>query len=73
MDPDSSLSQNNFSSALNANAIPFSPRKEKDPYTVLKGLKANNTDRPIVAHININFLEKKFKPLEKIIKDNVDI
>ncbi len=44
-----------------------------DPFTVLKLLKAKNVDRPIIAHLNINFLEQKFEPLKLLIKDNVDI
>ena len=44
-----------------------------DPKSLLEKLKAKNTERPIIAHININFLNPKFEPLKDIIKDNVDI
>ena len=30
-----------------------------NPGVLLSGLKAKNADRPIIAHININFLEEK--------------
>ena len=44
-----------------------------DPKKLLQNLKAKNSERPIVAHININFLNPKFEPLKDIIKDNYDI
>ena len=44
-----------------------------DPRLILSDLRAKNRDRPIIASININFLEKKFEPLVSLIKDNVDI
>ena len=31
-----------------------------DPKIMLKNLKAKNRDRPIIAHLNINFLDPKF-------------
>ena len=43
------------------------------PMPVLNEIRAKNMDRPIIACININFLENKFEPLKSIIKDNVDI
>ena len=46
---------------------------QDDPESALKVLKAKNADRPIIAHLNINFLESKFEPLKSIIKDNIDI
>ena len=46
---------------------------QDDPESVLRGLKAKNADRPIIAHLNINFLESKFEPLKSMIKDNIDI
>ena len=39
----------------------------------MQKLKAKNSDRPVIAHININFLNPKYEPLKDIIKDNVDI
>ena len=46
---------------------------EDDPMSALRALKAKNVDRPIIAHLNINFLESKFEPLKSLIKDNIDI
>ena len=46
---------------------------KNDPRLVLNEIRAKNVDRPIIACININFLENKFEPLKSIIKDNVDI
>ena len=44
-----------------------------DPKEMLECLKTKHRDRPIIAHLNINFLDPKFEPLKKIIKENVDI
>ena len=44
-----------------------------DPKSLLQNLRAKHRDRPIIAHLNINFLDPKFDPLQDIIKDNVDI
>ena len=44
-----------------------------DPRSALAQLKANNEDRPVIAHLNINFLGPKFEGLKSLIKDNVDI
>ena len=44
-----------------------------DPKSLLQNLKAKNRDRPIIAQLNINFLDPKFDPLQDIIKDNIDI
>ena len=44
-----------------------------DPASTLRVLKAKNADRPLIAHLNINFLESKFEPLKSMIKDNIDI
>ena len=46
---------------------------ETDPKEMLKGLKEKHRDRPVIAHININFLDPKFEPLQEMIKNNVDI
>ena len=53
--------------------IDVSINENDDPKILLETLKAKNRDRPIVAHININFLSQKFEPLKDIIKDNIDI
>ena len=46
---------------------------DMDPKEFLECLKTKHRDRPIIAHLNINFLDPKFEPLKDIIKDNVDI
>ena len=46
---------------------------EEDPISVLMKLKAKNADKPVIAHLNINFLEPKIEFLNSLIKDNVDI
>ena len=46
---------------------------DDDPKNFLQNLKTKNRDRPIIAHLNINFLDPKFDPLQDIIKDNIDI
>ena len=46
---------------------------KSDPRLVLSELRSKNLDRPIIASININFLENKFQPLVSLIKDNIDI
>ena len=53
--------------------ISINDNDNDDPKKLLRTLKAKNNERPIVAHININFLNSKFEPLKDIIKDNVDI
>ncbi len=47
--------------------------REDDPNIVLSEIKAKNADRLVIAHININFLEKKFEPLVSLVKDKIDI
>ena len=37
---------------------------EDDPKEMLKRLKTKHIDRPIIAHLNINFLDPKFEPLK---------
>ena len=46
---------------------------DMDPKVMMELLKAKHRDRPIIAHLNINFLDPKFEPLRDMIKDNVDI
>ena len=36
-------------------------------------LRASNPNRPIIGHININFLDSKFESLKELIKDKIDI
>ena len=44
-----------------------------DPTVVLKQLKSKNTERPIIAHLNINSISNKFEPLVSMVKDSLDI
>ena len=46
---------------------------DMDPKEMMELLKTKHRDRPIIAHLNINFLDPKFEPLKDMIKDNVDI
>ena len=43
-----------------------------DPTVILKQLKSKNTERPVIAHLNINSISNKFEPLTSIVKDSVD-
>ncbi len=45
----------------------------ENPHIVLGKLRASNPNRPIIGHININFLESKFETLKDLIKDKLDI
>ena len=44
-----------------------------DPNRILNMLRANNSERLIIGHININFIENKFDSLASLVKDKVDI
>ena len=44
-----------------------------DASSILNNLRAKKPNKPIIAQININFLEKKFEPLLSLVKDTVDI
>ena len=46
---------------------------EDDPGSTLRKLKSKNVDRPVIAHLNINFLGPKFEGLKSLIKENIDI
>ena len=46
---------------------------EFGPSVILKNLRAKHFDKPIIAQININFLENKFEPLLALVKDKIDI
>ena len=48
-------------------------QNEEDPKSTLRLLKSKNTDRPVIAQLNINFIAPKFEPLESLIKENVDL
>ena len=51
----------------------FKLNENDDPKKILINLKKKNRDRPIIAHLNINFLDKKFEPLMDQVMNNVDI
>ena len=61
-----------FSATQNSNLI-TQIENNMDPKEIMECLKIKHRDRPIIAHLNINFLDPKFEPLRDIIKDNVDI
>ena len=44
-----------------------------DPLSILRHLKSKNTDRPVIAQLNINFMAPKFEPLVSLVKDNIDL
>ena len=44
-----------------------------DPKSTLCSLKEKNADRPVVAHLNINYIAPKFEGLQSLIKDNIDL
>ena len=47
--------------------------EEDDAKSLLGKIRNKNRDRPIIAHLNINYLDPKFEPLVDIIKNNIDI
>ena len=69
--PDTSVTS--FDESSNDSEVQMFEEDSEDPSILLNGLRAKNIDRPIIGHININFLEKKFEPLKLMVKDNVDI
>ena len=44
---------------------------EEGPRSILRTLKTKNADRPVIAHLNINFIAPKFE--YSFVKDNVDL
>ena len=44
-----------------------------NPSLIFNELKRKNSDRIIIGHININFIENKFEALVALVKDKVDI
>ena len=52
----------------------LNPKFNEDPISVLiMKLKVKNGDKPVIDHLNINFLEPKFASLNSLIKNNVGI
>ena len=47
--------------------------ENEDPVSILNSIRKKHPNMPIICHININFLEKKFESLRFMIKDRVDI
>ena len=45
----------------------------EDPRVILSDIRRKNLNRPIIGHININFLESKFDALKLLIEDILDI
>ena len=45
----------------------------KDPRKILNLIKSKNIYRPIIGHININFLEGKFEALKLLVESAIDI
>ena len=67
-----SISLNDFESVSDCN-IENEVSGEKDPILILNELKTKNTERLIVGHININFLQNKFEYLKSLIQGKIDI
>ena len=44
----------------------------EDPVAILTDLKEKNSDRPVIAHLNINSLSSKFEPLVEMVGKNID-
>ena len=44
-----------------------------NPISILRSLKEKNADRPVISHLNINFIAPKFEVFKSFIKDNVDL
>ena len=47
--------------------------KADDPSQILSALSTKNSDRIIIGHLNINFIENKFNSFVSLIKDKLDI
>ena len=45
----------------------------RDPALILKTLATKNSERIIIGHLNINFIENKFNSLVSLVKDRLDI
>ena len=48
-------------------------RNFDNPSLIFNELKRKNSDRVIIGHININFIENKFEALVALVKNKVDI
>ena len=66
--------ENNFPSDFTSETETlFDNPRITEPVGILNNLRAKYPDQPIIAQININFLEKKFEPLLSLVKDKIDI
>jgi hypothetical protein len=65
--PDLSLSEE--TSSVSTRNVSLSDAN--DPMSVLTGLKETNSERPVMAHLNINSISSKFEPLVSLIKDTI--
>ena len=43
------------------------------PITILKKIRNKNPNRPIIGHININYLYNKFEALKSLFKDKLEV
>ena len=62
---DNRLSNVSFQNISSADEI-------EDPKVILRTLKENNADRPVIAHLNINSIFPKFEPLIDMIESSID-
>ena len=44
-----------------------------NPIRILNVLRIKNSERLVIGHININFIENKFESLVSLVKDKIDI
>ena len=52
---------------------PYDDESGDDPISIsIRSLNEKNADRPVIAHLNINFIAPKFK-VKSYIKDNIDL
>ena len=45
----------------------------EDPITILTKIRNKNPNRPIIGHININYIYNKFEALKSLFKDKLDV
>ena len=76
VESDISMSETTFPTSLNTTNVLENSNGQLDieePNIILNELKAKNSERLIIAQININAVERKFESLVSLIKDKVDI
>ena len=47
---------------------PYDDQSGDDSISILRSLKETNVDRPVIAHLNINFIVPKFEVLSHILR-----